>query len=122
MKTPQSILKDTFGFEAFRPNQLQVIESILARRDTLAVMPTGGGKSLCYQLSALLREGTAVVVSPLISLMQDQVRLLDSLGIPAGCLHSGQELDQKRDVFSRIRGGNSFVLYLSPERVQKEGH
>ena len=87
----------------------------------MAVMPTGGGKSLCYQLPAVAMNRLVLVISPLIALMQDQVRGLKSIGIPAGCLNSGQTLDEKRAVFSELRRGGAYVLYLSPERAQKPG-
>lgn len=87
----------------------------------MAVLPTGGGKSLCYQLPATVSGRLVIVVSPLIALMQDQVKGLRALGIPAGCLHSGQLIDEKREVFQAIRAGGTYVLYLSPERVQKPG-
>ncbi|MEQ1877780.1 MAG: ATP-dependent DNA helicase RecQ, partial [Bdellovibrionia bacterium] len=111
----------SFGLKTFRKGQLGIIESVVARKDTLAVMPTGGGKSLCYQLPALYFDGLVVVVSPLISLMKDQVRILRNLKINAGCLHSGQDNAEKLDVFARIAKGGAFVLYLSPERVQNPG-
>lgn len=115
------ILPARFGLREFRKGQRGIIESILAGRDTMAVMPTGGGKSLCYQLPAVVSNRLVIVVSPLIALMQDQVRGLRALGIPAGCLHSGQDLEEKREIFAAIRKGGSYVLYLSPERVQKPG-
>ena len=119
--SPSSILQSRFGLREFRKGQLGIIESILAGRDTMAVMPTGGGKSLCYQLPAVALGRLVIVISPLIALMQDQVRSLRALGIPAGCLHSGQELDEKREIFAAMRRGGPYVLYLSPERVQKPG-
>lgn len=117
----QQLLRSSFGLQEFRKGQLGVIQSILSSKDTLAVMPTGGGKSLCYQLPAVHLSGLVIVISPLISLMKDQVRLLKSLGIGAGCIHSGQTQDDKREVFRQIKNGGPFILYLSPERVQKDG-
>jgi ATP-dependent DNA helicase RecQ len=110
-----------FRLPSFRKGQKGIVESIVGGHDTLAVMPTGGGKSLCYQLPAVALDKLVIVVSPLIALMQDQVRSLRALGIPAGCLHSGQGLDEKREVFQGMRKGGAYVLYLSPERVQKPG-
>ena len=110
-----------FRLESFRKGQKGILESVVAGHDTLAVMPTGGGKSLCYQLPALVLNKLVIVISPLIALMEDQVRALRELGIPAGCLHSGQKVDAKRDVFQSIRRGGAYILYLSPERVQKPG-
>lgn len=110
-----------FGLESFRRGQLEIITSVLAGHDTMAVMPTGGGKSLCYQFPAMYLTGVVLVISPLIALMRDQVAALEALGLPAGCVHSGQTEVQKRDVFARLEKSDSFVLYLSPERVQKEG-
>jgi ATP-dependent DNA helicase RecQ len=115
------VLRERFALREFRRGQREVILSALSGRDTMAVMPTGGGKSLCYQLPALCRPGVVVVVSPLIALMKDQVRGLASLGIPAGCLHSGQEHAEKQAVFSTMAREPHFVLFLSPERVQKSG-
>lgn len=117
----EAALRTHFHLSEFRKGQLQIIESVLSGRDTMAVMPTGGGKSLCYQLPAVVLNRLVVVVSPLIALMQDQVRGLRELGIRAGCLHSGQDLEDKRTVFQEIRKGGAFVLYVSPERVQKPG-
>ncbi|MES2962268.1 MAG: RecQ family ATP-dependent DNA helicase, partial [Bdellovibrionota bacterium] len=110
-----------FKLTSFRKGQRGIIESIVAEKDTLAVMPTGGGKSLCYQLPAVVLNRLVIVISPLIALMEDQVRGLTALGIPAGCLHSGQTIPEKREVFQGIRRGGTYVLYLSPERVQKPG-
>ena len=115
------LLKTRFGLSEFRKGQLGIIESVLKGGDTMAVMPTGGGKSLCYQLPAVLFDQLVVVISPLIALMEDQVRLLAEKSIPSGCLHSGQSDVEKRQVFGAIRKGGCFVLYLSPERVQKPG-
>ena len=86
--TPASILKETFGYDTFRPLQREVIENVLNKRDSLAVMPTGGGKSLCYQIPALLFDGLTVVVSPLIALMKDQVEQMRAAGVPALFLNS----------------------------------
>lgn len=114
-------MRERFGLESFRKGQEQILDSILGGQDTLAIMPTGSGKSLCYQLPALVREGVVVVVSPLISLMKDQVESLKELGIPAGCIHSGQSVADKKAVFAQMKHSPSFILYLSPERVQKPG-
>jgi len=116
-----SLLSQRFGLPSFRKGQREIIESIVAGRDAMAVMPTGGGKSLCYQLPALVKDGIVVVISPLIALMNDQVRALESLGIAAGCLHSGQSFEEKAETFAKVKQHKSFILYLSPERVQKEG-
>lgn len=117
----QELLKIHFGLEDFRRGQQEIITSVLQGKDVLAVLPTGGGKSLCYQLPAIKLSKLVVVISPLIALMKDQVASLTRTGIPAGCLHSGQPMEEKRDVFRRMHRGGPFVLYLSPERVQKEG-
>lgn len=116
-----TLLRDRFGHPGFRHGQEGILRSVQQGRDTLAVMPTGGGKSLCYQLPALARPGLTLVVSPLISLMKDQVRLLKQRGIPAGCLHTGQTYEEKREVFAEMGSSDRFLLYLSPERVQKPG-
>jgi len=115
------ILRSKFGLHSFRRGQAEILSSVLSRKDTLAVMPTGGGKSLCYQLPALYQEGIVLVVSPLISLMKDQVNALRSKGILGSCLHSNQALSEKREVFKEMKGASSYLLYLSPERVQNPG-
>ena len=115
--TPASILKDTFGYDTFRPLQHEVIENILARRDTLAVMPTGGGKSLCYQIPALLFDGLTVVVSPLIALMKDQVEQLRAAGVPALFLNSSLQPDEYRQNMAWVRDGSVRLLYVAPETL-----
>ncbi len=113
----QRILKDVFGYDAFRGNQGAIIERVGSGCDALVLMPTGGGKSLCYQVPALLREGLAVVVSPLIALMDDQVATLDELGVSAVALNSTLSADEQRDIAERIRRGEIKMLYLAPERL-----
>jgi len=115
------ILNDSFGIQSFRHGQWEIISSVLSKQDTLAVMPTGGGKSLCYQLPSLCRKGITLVITPLISLMRDQVSALKAKGIPCGCINSGQDPAENRRVFRELRASDSFLLYLSPERVQKPG-
>ncbi|MBK3867679.1 DNA helicase RecQ [Pseudomonas stutzeri] len=113
----QRILKDVFGYDAFRGNQGAIIERVGSGGDALVLMPTGGGKSLCYQVPALLREGLAVVVSPLIALMDDQVATLDELGVSAVALNSTLSADEQRDIAERIRRNEIKMLYLAPERL-----
>lgn len=115
------VLKENFNLASFRPGQKEIISSIINKKDVLAVLPTGGGKSLCFQFPAIFHKELVIVVSPLIALMKDQVRSLHSHGIPAGAIYSGQTEDEKRKIFSDIQKGGPYVLYLSPERVQKEG-
>jgi ATP-dependent DNA helicase RecQ len=122
LETPfGSVLQSQFGLSGFRRGQREIIESVINGSDVLAVLPTGGGKSLCYQLPAVLRQQLVVVISPLIALMKDQVDSLNRMGVPAGCIHSGQSENEKREVFRRLNQGGAFVLYVSPERTQKEG-
>jgi ATP-dependent DNA helicase RecQ len=117
MSTPRSVLKSTFGFDSFRPHQLDVIDNILARHDSLAVMPTGGGKSLCYQIPALLFEGLTVVVSPLISLMKDQVEQLRDYGVPAVVLNSSIPRDEYQANMRAVQNCTTKLLYLAPETL-----
>ncbi len=117
----EKILRESFGLSSFRKGQEPILKSVLAGHDTLAVMPTGGGKSLCYQLPAVAKEGLVIVISPLIALMNDQVRALERLGISAACLHSGQTQAEKKQSFGKLKAAKHALLYLSPERVQKEG-
>lgn len=125
-ETPSSeqlhtLLSKRFRLESFREGQEEIIKSVCGGYDAMAVMPTGGGKSLCYQLPAVSREGIVVVISPLIALMNDQVRTLTQLKIPAGALHSGQTMEEKQATFRLLNSQKQFVLYVSPERVQKPG-
>ncbi|MDH4233066.1 MAG: ATP-dependent DNA helicase, partial [Nitrospirota bacterium] len=109
-------LRTVFGFEAFRSNQEEIIRNIMACRDVFAVMPTGGGKSLCYQLPAWLLEGTAVVISPLISLMKDQVDAARENGIPAACINSSMSRQEISDACSSLKQNRTKLLYIAPER------
>src|ERR1700720_2952739 len=110
-------LRRAFGFDAFRPGQESVVQDVLAGRDVLALMPTGGGKSLCYQLPALLQQGVSLVVSPLIALMQDQVRQLQDNGIAATFINSSIEpAEISRRMAGMLRGDYKLV-YLAPERL-----
>ncbi len=123
MTTPQAqqILHDVFGYAAFRGEQEAIVEHVAAGGDALVLMPTGGGKSLCYQLSALLRRGVGVVVSPLIALMQDQVDALNQLGVRAAFLNSSLEANAAREVAGRLLRGELDLLYVAPERLLMSG-
>ncbi|WP_447729765.1 DNA helicase RecQ [Pseudoxanthomonas suwonensis] len=112
-----SVLRQVFGYDAFRGQQQDIIEHVAAGNDALVLMPTGGGKSLCYQVPALLREGTGIVVSPLIALMQDQVEALLQLGVRAACLNSTLDAEQARQVERELLGGSLDLLYVAPERL-----
>jgi len=114
------VLQRYFGWESFRPGQLEVVQALLSGRDCLAVLPTGGGKSLCYQLPALIRDGLVLVISPLVALMQDQVEQLQRRGIPAACLHRGLAYRDQRQLLLRIRERRLRLLYLAPERLRLE--
>ncbi len=113
----RQLLKQIFGYDQFREPQQEVIETLLADGDALVVMPTGGGKSLCYQLPALIRPGVAVVVSPLIALMQDQVQALSQWGINAGYLNSSMDFTMAQEVEHQLRSGELDLLYVAPERL-----
>ncbi len=115
--TPASILKTTFGYDTFRPLQQEVIENVMAGRDTLAIMPTGGGKSLCYQIPALLFEGLTVVVSPLISLMKDQVEQLRAAGVPSLFLNSSLSPQEYQENMGYVQRGEVKLLYVAPETL-----
>jgi ATP-dependent DNA helicase RecQ len=114
---PQDLLHRVFGFPEFRPGQAEIVDAVLQGRNTLAIMPTGGGKSLCFQLPALCRPGVTVVISPLIALMRDQVRALTALGVEAGALTSGNTDEETEEVFSALDEGRLKLLYMAPERL-----
>ncbi|MDP2761190.1 MAG: DNA helicase RecQ [Sideroxyarcus sp.] len=118
--TPRQILRDTFGYPAFRGAQQAIVEHVAAGGDALVLMPTGGGKSLCYQIPALLRPGVGIVVSPLIALMQDQVDALKQLGVPAAFLNSSLNADAAREVSRSALHGELKLLYVAPERLMTE--
>ena len=116
----QQVLKTTFGYDEFRPGQKAVIEQVLAGENTLAIMPTGGGKSLCYQIPALLFQGLTVVVSPLISLMKDQVDALNDNGIAATFINSSLDFQEINERLQELRAGDYTLLYVAPERLDSD--
>ncbi|HET8855132.1 MAG TPA: RecQ family ATP-dependent DNA helicase, partial [Salinimicrobium sp.] len=113
-----STLKEYFGYESFRPLQKKIINSVFAGEDNLVIMPTGGGKSICFQLPALLLPGVTLVISPLIALMKDQVDGLAANGIPAAFLNSSQSEQQQQDIFEKLTKNQIRMLYLAPESLQ----
>ncbi|PKQ10692.1 MAG: ATP-dependent DNA helicase RecQ [Alphaproteobacteria bacterium HGW-Alphaproteobacteria-1] len=121
MSGAATLLRDVFGFDAFRPGQEEIVHTVASGCNTLAIMPTGGGKSLCFQLPALMRDGVTVVVSPLIALMRDQVRALRAVGVAAGALTSGNTEEETADVWRALDEGRLKLLYLAPERLAASG-
>jgi ATP-dependent DNA helicase RecQ len=117
MPSAATLLRDVFGFDAFRPGQEEIVHTVATGCNTLAIMPTGGGKSLCFQLPALLREGVTVVISPLIALMRDQVRGLRAAGVEAGALTSGNTEEETAEVWAALEAGRLKLLYIAPERL-----
>src|SRR3989338_8553433 len=117
----QDLLKRSFSFDSFRPLQREIMEDSLAGRDVFALLPTGGGKSLCYQLPALIRQGLTVVVSPLIALMKDQVDAMDAMGIPATCLNSSLDAEESERRREKLARGDYRLLYVAPERLLLSG-
>ena len=113
----QETLRKYWGYDSFLPLQAEAMQGVMARRDSVVVLPTGGGKSLCFQAPAMCLDGLAVVVSPLISLMKDQVDALRSSGVPAACVNSMQAMDERRAVADQIRAGRLRLLYMAPERL-----
>ena len=115
-----AVLKDVFGYSTFRPGQEEVVDHLIAGTSVLAVMPTGAGKSLCFQVPALVRPGIAIVVSPLVALMEDQVAALKLAGVWAEALHSGKSREENVDTWYRVRDGRVRILYMAPERLMTE--
>ena len=113
-------LKKYFGFDSFREGQKEIIEKIMEGRDVLGVLPTGGGKSICYQLPSLMKDGITLVISPLISLMKDQVDTLREDGIEASFINSSQDFDTYKKTLNKARKGEIKLLYISPERLENE--
>lgn len=120
MPTPHDILRRFYGYSSFRPGQEEIIAATIAGSDSLVLMPTGGGKSLCYQIPALILPGTAIVVSPLIALMNDQVQSLQANGVPAVALHSNQDESANRHALDLASQGKIKILYISPERLMSD--
>ncbi len=118
LRNPLDVLRTVWGYDDFRGEQAQIIDTVVGGGDALVLMPTGGGKSLCYQVPSLVREGTGIIVSPLIALMQDQVDALSALGVRAGFLNSTQLPDQRREVERAYLAGELDLLYLAPERLR----
>ena len=122
LTTPQTpdihqLLKTHFGYDSFRPNQLEIIQHVLSGKDTLAIMPTGGGKSLCYQLPALAQQGVAIVISPLIALMKDQVDALKGNGVSAAFYNSSQDQQTQQNILESLMAGTLKLLYVAPESI-----
>lgn len=118
LKSPLDILKTYWGYSSFRPLQEQIINEVLCGRDVIALMPTGGGKSICFQVPALLKDGLTLVISPLIALMNDQVNQLKARNIVAACIHSGLHRREVERIISKAQFGDLKLLYISPERLQ----
>src|SRR3712207_2742934 len=117
----RAALKSVFGYDDFRPGQSEIVAAVLAGRDVLAVMPTGSGKSMCYQLPALVDGALTVVVSPLIALMRDQVRQMASVGVPAATLNSMATEEEALEAWRLLRSGELRLLFVSPERLMADG-
>ncbi|MEA5118092.1 MAG: DEAD/DEAH box helicase, partial [Propionicimonas sp.] len=114
---PLDLLRTTFGYDGFRGEQAAIIDHVVAGGDAVVLMPTGGGKSLCYQIPAMVRPGVGIVISPLIALMHDQVTALENLGVRAGFLNSTQGFDEQRTTEQLALAGELDLLYLAPERL-----
>src|ERR1700751_4627361 len=121
LSDPAQVLRQVFGFPGFRGQQEAAVQHMVAGGDALVLMPTGGGKSICYQVPALVRAGTAVIISPLIALMDDQVAALRQVGVNAGALHSEIEPAEARSITRDLIEGQLDLLYVSPERLLGNG-
>ncbi len=121
MQDPAALLSSVFGYDSFRPGQEEIVSAVCEGRDVLAIMPTGGGKSICYQLPALARDGVTLVVSPLIALMRDQVRALREAGVAAGALTSASDAEETEEIFQALDDGRLKLLYMAPERLTRAG-
>jgi len=117
MSGAATLLRDVFGYDEFRPGQEDIVSAVVRGENVLAIMPTGGGKSLCFQLPAIMREGVTVVISPLIALMRDQVRALREAGVEAGALTSGNTEEETEEVWQALEAGRLKLLYIAPERL-----
>ncbi|HNX59340.1 MAG TPA: DEAD/DEAH box helicase, partial [Spirochaetota bacterium] len=115
--TKEDVLKKVFGYDSFHPHQAEIIDRVLSGGDALVLMPTGGGKSVCFQIPAIMKEGTAVVISPLIALMKDQVEALRENGVEAAFLNSSLDEDESRAIIADVFAGKIKLLYVSPERL-----
>jgi len=120
MKTPLEILQQYFGYDNFRLEQSNAIENVIAKKDTFVLMPTGGGKSLCYQVPALVLDGTAIVISPLIALMKDQVDALTVNGISASYINSSMSSFEQNETLNQLKNGKLKLLYIAPEKLSSE--
>ena len=117
MKKAKEELKAVFGFDAFRSNQAEIVQHVLEKNDTIVLMPTGGGKSICFQIPALLFEGTTLVISPLISLMKDQVEALRANGVSAAYFNSSLTDAERNQIVFKARAGEYKLLYMAPETI-----
>jgi len=115
-RSARDLLREVFGFAEYRPDQGEIVDHLVAGGDAFVLMPTGGGKSLCYQLPSMVRPGTGVVVSPLISLMKDQVDALRAAGVSAAAYNSSLEPDEARSVLRALHAGELQLLYVTPRR------
>ncbi|MEC5157874.1 DNA helicase RecQ [Chryseobacterium sp. MP_3.2] len=120
MKSPEAILQQYFGYDSFRLNQANAVENVIAKKDTFVLMPTGGGKSLCYQVPALVLEGTAIIISPLIALMKDQVDALRVNGISAAYVNSSMNIFEQNDTLNQLKEGKLKLLYVAPEKLSAD--
>jgi ATP-dependent DNA helicase RecQ len=118
--SPLEVLSQYWGYTSFRELQAEIIDAVLKKKDTIALLPTGGGKSLCYQVPAIIMPGCAIIISPLIALMQDQVMRLKSLGIMAETIHSAMHISEKDAVFSNLYHNKLKFLYVSPESLRNK--